>query len=240
MVNDAKPGGAHEADVYVLDLVWMAQFVDRGYIRPLDQSKLPGEGLDDFIPKVLDTCKRNEKLWALPFNTDAGLIFYRSDNSGSGKPKSWDDYFGKSAKAAIANARDSKPGLEVANAAQLADEEVLTITALEAIWAAGGEVVSKNGQVLLNPDGTSVHFDQADLTGIGKLATASHDSDILLKDEARRTTEQEAITQFAAILGSAPASTAPARSPTAGRSPPRGPSRCQCPGRRGHAERNRR
>jgi multiple sugar transport system substrate-binding protein len=195
MVNDAKPGGVHKADVYVLDLVWMAQFVDRGYILRLDESKFSGEGVDDFIPKVLATCKRNEGLWALPFNSDAGLIFYR-DIPGVGKPEKWSDYFGESARGAVMHAKSSDPRIEAANAAQLADEEVLTITALEAVWAAGGEVVGSNGQVLLKPDDSEVDFNQAALNGIKNLADASQDPDIVVTGEAKDATEKEAVTAF--------------------------------------------
>ncbi|SDD35621.1 extracellular solute-binding protein [Actinokineospora iranica] len=194
MVNDAKPDGEHEADVYVLDVVWMAQFADRGYIRPLDQARLSAQDTGDFVPKVLDTCKRGGTLWALPFNTDVGLLFHRTDIPGVVSPKTWDDYYGSAAKAAAART----PGVAAANAAQLANEEVLTVTAFEAIWAAGGEVVDKTGQVLHNPDKSEVYFGQADLKGIANLAAASRDPDIVLTedDEARKTAETAASDAF--------------------------------------------
>jgi multiple sugar transport system substrate-binding protein len=196
MTNDAEPGGAHEADIYALDLVWMAEFADRGYVRELDATKLPDMG--DFISKVIDTCRRNGKLWALPFNTDAGLIFYRTDIRGVGRPDSWDDFFGTKAAQVARSAKSTRPGLEAANAAQLGDAEVLTVAALEAIWAAGGGVITQDGKVSQDPD-RSVAFGSSDRTGITKLATASHDSDLVLtgEDGARMTQETEAVQQFA-------------------------------------------
>lgn len=64
-----------------------------------------------------------------------GLLYYRTDVPGAAKPASWDDYFGASARStflATKNNRDlagidSK--LKGANAAQLANEEVLTMGA---------------------------------------------------------------------------------------------------------------
>jgi multiple sugar transport system substrate-binding protein len=195
MVSDAKAGGENAADIYVLDIVWMAEFVDRGYLR-----EFPAEGLDtsDFLPKVLDTGRRNDALWALPFNTDAGLIFYRSDVAGAGQLSGWQDYFGDKAKELLAKAKIADPAIEAANAAQLAEEEILFITALEAIWAAGGEVVAKNGQLLLTPDGSKADFNQAALNGIQSLAAGSKDSAIVLTkdDEARKSAEGEAIRAF--------------------------------------------
>lgn len=194
MVNDAKPGGAHIADVYVLDLVWMAEFVDRGYLREVavpDQAALA-----DFVPNVFDTCRRNGKLWALPFNTDAGLLFHRTDIPGVTRPESWDDYFGAGAVAATAAARSAGHQVEAANAAQLADEEMLTVTALEAIWAAGGQVVT-NGQVVLNANSSAVDFSVSDRKGIDKLAAAAANRDVVPKD-AKQTTSGQAVESFSA------------------------------------------
>jgi multiple sugar transport system substrate-binding protein len=194
MVNDAKPGGVHRADVYVLDVVWMAEFVDRGYVRELT---VPEQDLADFVPNVIGTCRRSGKLWALPFNTDAGLLFHRSDIPGVSRPESWDDYSGAGAVAAVAAARSAGHAIEAADAAQLGDEEMLTITALEAIWAAGGRVVGGNGQVLLNPNGTAVDFGVAERRGIEKLAAAARNRDVVPAD-ARQTTSSQAAEAFAA------------------------------------------
>jgi len=200
MVNDAKPGGEHKADVYVLDLVWMPQFADNGYIREVDRASLSEADRGDFIPSVLDTCTRDGKLWGLPFNTDAGLIFYRTDIPGVTKPGTWDDYFGAPAKAKAAVAKAGPYGVKAANAAQLANEEVLTVTALEAIWAAGGKMVTATGDLTLNEDKSEVALSAEDLKGIENLAIASKDSDIVLteNDTAAKSAENGALDSFRA------------------------------------------
>jgi multiple sugar transport system substrate-binding protein len=201
MVNDAKPGGKHEADVYVLDLVWMPQFIDNRYIRDLGRrSGLPEADSGDFIPSVLATCTRNDELWALPFNTDAGLIYYRTDVPGVAKPEEWDDYFGQSAKATAAAVKAGPYGIKAANAAQLADEEVLTVTALEAIWAAGGKMVTESGDLTLNEQENEVYLSAEDLKGIENLAIASKDADVVLteNDTAAKSAENGAIASFQA------------------------------------------
>ncbi|ROP41981.1 extracellular solute-binding protein [Saccharothrix texasensis] len=195
MVNDVRPGGPHRADIYVLDLVWMAEFAEQDYLRELVHPRLSETQLSDFLPNVLATCKWEEKLWALPFNTDAGLLFYRSDLPDVPAPESWDAYFGSSALVPFAAAKNASPKIEAANAAQLADEEMLTITALEAIWAAGGEVVGPNGQLLLTPDG-SIDFTPEDLRGIEKLAAASKNPELVTHD-AGQTTDGSAVEVFA-------------------------------------------
>lgn len=186
MVNDAKPGGANRADVYLLDVVWTAQFAEFQYIRELDRSAASG----DFVPRVLDTCTHGEKLWALPFNTDVGMLFYRTDLAKA--PETWDDYLGSAAAIAAQAA-----GVEAANAAALDDEEILTVVALEAMWAAGGEAFSRNGQVARNADESAVELGPADLEGIERLAKASRDPAIVLNG-ARATTDDAAVGAFAA------------------------------------------
>ncbi|MFD1152064.1 extracellular solute-binding protein [Saccharothrix hoggarensis] len=192
MVNDAKPGGAHEADVYVLDLVWLAQFAEDGYIRELDRSRLAG--LDDFVPKVLGTCSHHGKLWCLPFNTDFGLLYYRTDVPAAVKPPTtWEQYFGGEAGAAAA----ATPSVDAANAAALANEEILTVVALEAMWAAGGKAFGENGDVAQNEDKTAVQLGAGDEIGLERLAAAAHDDDVVVTGEVRSTTDDVAVRTFA-------------------------------------------
>ncbi|AEK42165.1 Extracellular solute-binding protein family 1 [Amycolatopsis mediterranei S699] len=70
MLQDAKSNGEHKADLYVLDIVWMAEFTRRGYIQPMDESRLSEKDLGDFVPKVMESCQLDQKLWALPLNSD--------------------------------------------------------------------------------------------------------------------------------------------------------------------------
>ncbi|MGW5053618.1 extracellular solute-binding protein [Actinokineospora sp. NPDC004072] len=182
MVDDARRGRA--ADVYAIDLPWMTEFVERGYIQPIGEVDTA-----DFVEKVIDTCRHEGTLWGLPLNSDAGLLFYRSDLVAA--PQTWDDYFGPAARAAAVEA-----GVEAANAAQLADEEVLTITAMEAMLAADGTFVAANGQVPLTPDRSQVAFSRADLAAVEKLAAAADDSRTVLVDRGGGATEREAAEAF--------------------------------------------
>lgn len=175
MVNDAKPDGDHVADVYLLDVVWMAQFVDNEYIRELDSADMKG-GLDDFVDKVRRTCERNDKLWALPLNTDVGLIYRRTDVDVE-EPTTWDGHSG-----AVAAALAAGVGREVAaNAVQLA-EEMRTVTLLEAIWGADGDVVDDTGTLTRTPNKSMARFNADDLEGIRKLWAAKSNPTITPAD----------------------------------------------------------
>src|SRR5690606_10237073 len=76
MVPHAQSGAAPAVDVYSLDVTWTAEFASAGLIRPLDESRLD---LDGFLPGPLRTGRYDGKQYALPLNTDAGLLFYRKD-----------------------------------------------------------------------------------------------------------------------------------------------------------------
>lgn len=204
MVSDAK--GRQEADIYGLDIVWMPEFIEKDYIRPLDESLLTPGSQTDIHTKVLETCKdmsgRKKGLWALPLNTDAGLLFYRSDLKLS-VPDTWDGYFGEAAKKTFEKVsgqpelKNATGKLLAANAAQFANEEILTIVALEAIWAAGGNVVDKNGQLVRDAD-NNVSFDDNDKRGLRELSLAyQREGALITEGETAATRAHEDIAKDA-------------------------------------------
>ncbi len=130
-------------DIYNLDVTWTAEFASAGYIRPLDEAGLDTSG---FLKAPLNTCRYDGKLWALPFNTDAGLLYYRATLV-SKPPTTW--------PSLVATVQDvlsqpSAPAVLAGYAGQFADYEGLTVNALEAIWAAGGDVVDAHGRVVID------------------------------------------------------------------------------------------
>jgi multiple sugar transport system substrate-binding protein len=119
-------------DVYNLDVAWVAEFAAAHYIRPLGPTDTEG-----FLAKPLQTGSIGDTLWALPFNTDAGLLYYRTDLlTDSAIPA-------KLPPSAEEMARIS--GVQAGYAGQFARYEGLTVNALEAIWADHGDVVSSGG-----------------------------------------------------------------------------------------------
>jgi multiple sugar transport system substrate-binding protein len=171
MVARAQSGHA-KVDIYNLDVTWTAEFASAGYIRPLDEANLDASG---FLKSPLNTCKYEDKLWALPFNTDAGLLYYRTNLVGK-PPTTWPQL--------VATVQDvlSKPtsgGPIAGYAGQLNDYEGLTVNALEAIWAAGGDVIDGHGRVVIDSPEAQ--------TGLTRLATglAQTTPQVILRDSTR-------------------------------------------------------
>lgn len=191
MKNDAD--STREADIYLIDQIWMSEFIARGYIRPIDEALRQSED-KDFFDNVLSTCRDTyggkDGLWGLPLNADVGLMFHRTGPTGVTAPKSWDGYFGSAAKQAVAaSATDGR--LAFANAAQFRDTEILTVTAFEAIWAADGKVVNEDGKPVYNPDRSEVEFDEQAREGLRKLASAYRDPAITAQNGKEEGGEED-------------------------------------------------
>ncbi|GAA1528090.1 ABC transporter substrate-binding protein [Dactylosporangium maewongense] len=165
MVARAQSGGADQGggvDIFNLDVTWTAEFASSGYIRAL-----PGDqDVAGFLTAPLATCRYKGKLWGLPFNTDAGLLYYRSDLVTTA-PANWSQLVNtvQDVLARPATAPATGPATVPAAgwAGQLRDYEGLTVNALEAIWAAGGDVVDGHGEVVIDSPEAQ--------TGLTRLAT---------------------------------------------------------------------
>lgn len=138
-----------DVDILNLDVTWTAEFAAADRVRPLIDADLTG-----FLEEPLRTCKYQGSLYALPFNTDAGLLYYRTFQRGGSvwpePPTTWDDVASASTRAFDERL---EPKMEAGYAAQLdPNSEILTVAALEAIWSAGGDVVDENGNVVIDSD----------------------------------------------------------------------------------------
>ncbi|RAS62401.1 carbohydrate ABC transporter substrate-binding protein (CUT1 family) [Lentzea atacamensis] len=132
-------------DVFNLDVTWTAEFAQSGHLRPLE-----GVDTSGFLRRPLESCRYQGVLWALPFNTDAGLLFYRKEFVRE-EPLELEEITTVSTKTLRAQ-QDAR--LAAGYAGQFADYEGLTVNALELIWAEKGEVVDETGKVVIDSDRT--------------------------------------------------------------------------------------
>ncbi len=138
--------GSDSYDVLSLDVVWTAEFAANGWIVPLSPQLFP---LADFLPPAVDTARYQGKLYAVPFTSNAGLLYYRKDilaAAGRRPPRTWAQL------ARLAKTVAPRYGL-AGYAGQLAAYEGLTVNFAEAVQSAGGSILS--------PDGTRVTLNSA-------------------------------------------------------------------------------
>jgi multiple sugar transport system substrate-binding protein len=119
-------------------VVWTAEFADAGWIVPLDPSDFP---IDQFFPQVVQTAKYRGRLYAVPYTSNAGLLFYRSDllrKAGVSPPRTWAQLSGD---AATLGKRYHIAGY----AGQFAAYEGLTVNYAEAVQSEGGAIMNGDG-----------------------------------------------------------------------------------------------
>ncbi|MHC1560939.1 extracellular solute-binding protein [Actinomycetospora sp. C-140] len=144
MIARAQAGAG--ADVMNLDVTLTEEFARNGYLAPIDESSVR---VDDFLERPLDSCRDTEgRLWALPFNTDLGLLYYRRDllQSLLGRPNADPPRTWRELQSDVEDIR--RTGYRgPAYVGQFADYEGLTVNALELVRGEGGEVVGPDGSV---------------------------------------------------------------------------------------------
>ncbi len=118
-----------QCDVLGMDVIWTAEYAAQGWLMDVTTA-LERRG-DEFIPSTLETAKYEDKYWAVPFNTNAGFIYWRTDQADEA-PKTWEAMY-------TAAQRDN--GFVY----QGARYEGLTVNFLELLYSAGAAVVSEDG-----------------------------------------------------------------------------------------------
>ena len=68
--------GSGPYDVLSLDVIWTAEFASNGWIVPISPRLVP---LSDFLPPAVATARYDGRLYAVPFTSNAGLLYYRKD-----------------------------------------------------------------------------------------------------------------------------------------------------------------
>lgn len=93
--NFMLPKGAY--DVIIVDNPWVAEFVEGGWLEPLDDlvKQRPELNVDDYLPSLLWTVGRywkDGKLYMLPYYNYAVALMYRKDLIPK-PPESWEEIY---------------------------------------------------------------------------------------------------------------------------------------------------
>lgn len=131
-------------DVVTVDVVWTAEFAAKGWLVPLTgKNKIDTSPL---LPATVTAATYNKTLYAAPYASDGGLLYYRKDLV-STPPKTWDEMIADCKGKTAGTITGSKPGCY---AGQFAKYEGLTVNAAEAINASGGVIVDSSGKPQVN------------------------------------------------------------------------------------------
>lgn len=128
-------GGSTACDIYLMDVTWISEWAAQGWVQ--DHSRLVERRRTEFIPSTLETARYDDRYWAVPFYTNAGLLFYRNDRVPP--PTTWAQVYAQA---------EGDPQLRVEMQAKR--YEGLTVNFLEMLYSAGGSVLDEDGAVTID------------------------------------------------------------------------------------------
>uniref|UniRef100_A0AAU1IA66 ABC transporter substrate-binding protein n=1 Tax=Streptomyces sp. NBC_00180 TaxID=2903632 RepID=A0AAU1IA66_9ACTN len=131
--------GSARYDILNIDVAWTSEFAAAGWISSLNADRFP---IKTFLPPVVDTATYRGRLYALPYVTNAGLLYYRKDildREGEKPPRTWAEL------ERLAKTVAPKYGLD-GYAGQFLPYEGLTVNAAEAVQSQGGAILADEGK----------------------------------------------------------------------------------------------
>jgi multiple sugar transport system substrate-binding protein len=121
-------------DVMSLDVIWTAEFASSGWITPISPRAVP---LSQFLRPAVGTATYQGHLYAVPFTSNAELLYYRKDilaAAHAAPPKTWAQLASLSASLAPRYHMGGYGG-------QFQAYEGLTVNFAEAVQSAGGSLL---------------------------------------------------------------------------------------------------
>lgn len=128
-------------DVLGVDVIWTGEYSQNGWVESLEDIRSEIEAVS--IPGAVESAIWGGELWAAPYNSNAGFLYYRTDLVDE-PPTTWDEL----KEVGLAAAEEAGISPFVGQGAQY---EGFTVNWLEYYWGAGGE--------LYNEDQSEVTFD---------------------------------------------------------------------------------
>src|SRR3989338_397310 len=138
-------GKSSDFDVLSMDVIWVPEFARAGWLMDLGHLIQEGER-DEFFPGPMHAVTYNEKIYAIPWYIDAGLLYYRKDildKYGFLPPKIWDELVHQ-AKTITKNESDLYGFIW-----QGKQYEGLVCNVLEYFWSNGGDVI-RGREIVVN------------------------------------------------------------------------------------------
>jgi multiple sugar transport system substrate-binding protein len=145
-----------DIDIIGMDVIWTAEFAQAGWILPWS-GEAEAEARADRLAAPLESATYKGRLWGAPFNTNAQLLWYRTDRV-SAPPQTWAELID------IAEALGEQGRIQ----AQGERYEGLTVFFVSLLASAGGAALTEEGEASLAPEPT-----RRALSIMQRLATSS-------------------------------------------------------------------
>lgn len=189
-------------DIMSIDIIWPAEFALNQWVVPIND-RWPASERAKYLVGPIQGCTFGDQIWAAPFNTDAGLLYYRQDLI-STPPSSWEEL------TDTATRLQANGSVKSGYVWQGASYEGLVCNFAEVLYGYGGTVLDPH-----NPKLVTVNSPQAInalTTMVNWVSTISPDIVLQGKEENIRAYWEKGDTAFmrnwpyAYALGNAPTS----------------------------------
>jgi multiple sugar transport system substrate-binding protein len=140
----ALGAGGGDLDVFVLDVIWVAEFARAGWLADLSESFPPERVRAEFLAGPAEAVVRDGRTRAVPWFADVGLLYYRTDLVAR-PPRTYAELAG-AARAAMVRA----PGI-AGFVWQGRQYEGLSCNFFEALWGRGGDALDGERLALDTP-----------------------------------------------------------------------------------------
>jgi multiple sugar transport system substrate-binding protein len=136
-----------DPDVFTQDIIWIAEFAAAKWALPIDEYFK--DSAKDYFSGMVQACTWQEKLTALPWFVDSGMLYYRKD-LGFNAPTSWQELIA-SAKQAT-----SSGSVKFGFLWQAKQAEVLVCDLVSFIGSNGGAILQADGKTVSIADEPAV------------------------------------------------------------------------------------
>jgi multiple sugar transport system substrate-binding protein len=142
-------GATPAFDVLLLDLIWVPEFAQAGWLLDLSPWVTRQE-LAPHFPAAAAASVWNGRVWGLPWNMNVGILYYRSDLLAKYRlkpPRTWEELV---AQAERIRAGERDPRLDGV-LWQGKQYEGMVVNVLEHFWASGTALLDERDRVLAEP-----------------------------------------------------------------------------------------
>ncbi|HET7342286.1 MAG TPA: ABC transporter substrate-binding protein [Methylomirabilota bacterium] len=142
-------GGSPAFDVLLLDVIWVPEFAQAGWLLDLSPW-VTREELAPHFPAAVAAATWGGRVWGLPWNMNVGVLYYRSDllaRRGLGPPRTWEELV---EQVALIRAAERDPKLDGV-LWQGKQYEGLVVNTLEHFWGEGTTLLGDDDRVLPDP-----------------------------------------------------------------------------------------
>jgi len=143
-------GATPAFDVLLLDLIWVPEFAQAGWLLDLSPWVTRNE-LAPHFPAAAAASVWNGRVWGLPWNMNVGVLYYRADllrKYGLAPPRTWEELV-EQAQRIRAGERDPRLDGVLWQGKQY---EGLVVNVLEHFWSSGTALLDEHDRVLPEPE----------------------------------------------------------------------------------------